>query len=136
MGDMAEYYASQDVGDYWDGMSSSDGAGSSAGYQRSPQCKYCGSTKVDWIFRSVNGWRMINLADHKPHTCKEYYDKHRSRSYYTGREIVLTEPLPEPNRTPYVPYLDWATSIVRQRDVEVARRTSRESRFAYNGHAW
>lgn len=103
---------------------------------RQPHCKYCGSTKVGWRVDEANRWRLINLADSQPHTCKEYYDKHRPRAHYIGREIVLTEPLPEPNRKPYVPYLDWTTSVVRQRDVEVAQRTSRESRFAYNGHAW
>ncbi len=112
MGDMAEYYASQDAGDYWDGMSSSDGAG--YGYsRRQPQCKYCGSMQVGWRVDEANRWRMINLADHKPHTCKEYYDKHRPRSYYAGRELVLTEPLLGIKRNSYVPYLDWAANIMR-----------------------
>lgn len=136
MGDMADMALEQmcDDSDFYEEQGW--GIHVCGGHRKTPQCKYCGSLEVGWRVDAANRWRLINLADHKPHTCKEYYDKHRSRSYYTGREIVLTEPLPEPNRTPYVPYLDWATSIVRQRDVEVARRTSRESRFAYNGHAW
>lgn len=112
MGDMADMAIGDimDHDDYFWGEDTLEGYGGGGG--RQPQCKYCGSTKVGWRVDEANRWRMINLADHKPHTCKEYYDKHRPRSYYTGRELVLTEPLLGTKRNSHVPYLDWAISIV------------------------
>lgn len=138
MGDMADLALEQmfDEDDCFRSEEEGYGVHICGGGGRQPRCKYCGSTQVGWRVDEANRWRLINLADSKPHTCKEYYDKHRPRSYYTGRELVLTEPLLGTKRNSYVPYLDWATSIVRQRDAKVSPRASRESRFAYNGHAW
>lgn len=93
MGDMADMAIGDimDHDDYFWGEDTLEGYGvhfCGAHRQRVVQCKYCGSFEVGWRVDEANRWRLINLADHKPHTCKEYRQKHsctRTIKYASSR---------------------------------------------------
>lgn len=85
MGDMADMAAEQmcDDSDFYEEQGW--GIHVCGGHRQPTQCKYCGSFAVGWRVDAVRGWRLINLADSQPHTCKEYRDKHMPRVGTTSR---------------------------------------------------
>ena len=87
MGDMADYWVSECVDSYWDDDADLEDD-SPLKYQ--PSCKYCGSYDVEWhcTFTGkvpmANIWRLYDTKTNKPHTCKQYYDRHSTPSRTSG----------------------------------------------------